>query len=167
LVSPVSAPEQFVLAAGCACAAAGLAWAAVSDISRYEIPHRACALVAGGYLLALPALGLTPWLVGLGLGAAAFGLGVVVFAAGWLGGGDVKLLAAALPWAGLGLLRDFTLATALTGAGLGLAMLTPVRRLMPAGPQGAGEGLKQPMPYGVAIAAGGLVVLALRLAGKG
>jgi prepilin peptidase CpaA len=43
-------------------------------------------------------------------------------------------------------------------------MLSPLRRLMPQAP-GAGvcEGLRQPMPFGVPLAAGGAWVLALNL----
>jgi prepilin peptidase CpaA len=43
-------------------------------------------------------------------------------------------------------------------------MLSPARRLMPAPPAGeTGEGLRQPMPFGVPIAVAGLCVLALRI----
>ena len=63
--------------------------------------------------------------IGLALACAAvvFGAGTAAFAAGALGGGDVKLLAAASLFAGPGLISDFLLVTALAGGVLGLAVL--------------------------------------------
>ena len=59
--------------------------------------------------------------IGLALACAAvvFGAGTAAFAAGALGGGDVKLLAAASLFAGPGLISDFLLVTALAGGVLG------------------------------------------------
>ena len=61
-----------LLVAGVVAALLGLAWAAASDIVRYEIPHRACALVGAGYLLAGLGAPLGPWLGGLAVGATVF-----------------------------------------------------------------------------------------------
>src|SRR5215813_2133775 len=82
-----------------------------------------------------------------------FAAGAGAFAAGALGGGDVKLLAAAGLFAGPGLMPDFLLVTAIVaGAPLG-----------PPGPasQAAATTLKRGLPYGPAIAAGGLWVATL------
>ncbi|HMK68325.1 MAG TPA: hypothetical protein VK433_07240, partial [Stellaceae bacterium] len=86
---------------------------------------------------------------------------------------DTKLLAAVGLWAGPDLAATFLIATAFAGAVIGVAWLTPVRRLMPAAPledeagsvepgTGFRARLKQPVPYGVAIALGGLHLAALR-----
>jgi hypothetical protein len=60
--------------------------------------------------------------------------------------------------------------TSLAGAALALVLMTPARRLFPAPPQallataGPLQTLRQPMPFCVAIAAGGIFVLAHRVA---
>ena len=100
--------------------------------------------------------------VGLALACAAvvFGAGAAAFAAGALGGGDVKLLTAASLFAGLGLISDFLLVTALVGGALGVAVLAgaPVGPLAPAADATLRTRLRGGLPYGPAIAAGGLWV---------
>lgn len=96
--------------------------------------------------------------------ALVFAAGTVLFAKGWLGGGDVKLLAAASAWfdlaGGAALLAYVAIGGGLVG--LGFIML---RRLTPAAIRdGAGwVGLKTrgPIPYGLAIAAGAILCLHL------
>lgn len=118
-----------------------------------------CRLVTGEATLL--SLGLA-----VGCAAAVFAAGAVGFALGALGGGDVKLLAASSLFAGPALLPEFLLVTALTGGLLGLAMLAGARigSIAPAG-DAAGEApvssrLGRGLPYGPAIAAGGLWVAA-------
>jgi prepilin peptidase CpaA len=100
--------------------------------------------------------------IGLALACAAvvFGAGAAAFAAGALGGGDVKLLTAASLFAGLGLISDFLLVTALVGGALGVAVLAgaPVGPLAPAADATLRTRLRGGLPYGPAIAAGGLWV---------
>jgi prepilin peptidase CpaA len=102
--------------------------------------------------------------IGLALACAAvvFGAGAAAFAAGALGGGDVKLLTAASLFAGLGLISDFLLVTALVGGALGVAVLAgaPVGPLAPAADATLRTRLRGGLPYGPAIAAGGLWVVA-------
>jgi prepilin peptidase CpaA len=141
-----------------------LVWAAVSDFRRFLIPNRVCALAAGGYLVALAGMPLHAWLAGLAAGAAVLAVGTLLFARGLVGGGDVKLAAVAALWAGPTLFSDFALVTGLAGIVLALVMLTPLRKHMPAAPDGdPTQGLRQPMPFGVALAAGGLWVALLHL----
>lgn len=95
--------------------------------------------------------------------AAVFVAGVAMFAAGAVGGGDVKLLGAASLFAGPGLQLDFLMVTALVGGVLGLAVLAgaPIR---PAAVTAEGDVVRSrfggSLPYGPAIAAGGLWVAA-------
>lgn len=151
------------LLTGVAVTLLGLGWAAVSDVARYEIPHRACALVGAGYLLAAFGAPLGPWLYGLAIGAAVFAVGLALFAKGWLGGGDVKLLAVVVPWAGLTHLSDFTLVTALASLIVVAVLASPLRRLMPAPPEGVAHDFRRPMPFGAPLAAGGAWVALLHL----
>jgi prepilin peptidase CpaA len=103
-------------------------------------------------------------LFGLGLAVlcatAVFGAGALAFAAGALGGGDVKLAAAASLFAGPALLIDFVMVTTVAGGVLGVAILAGA----PLGPVASAAGttirarLRRNLPYGPAIAAGGLWV---------
>jgi prepilin peptidase CpaA len=95
-----------------------------------------------------------------------FGLGTLAFAAGAMGGGDVKLAAAASLFAGPGLMLDFVTVTALVGGGLGVAILAgaPIGPVAPTSDGTMRARLRGNLPYGPAIAAGGLwVALALAL----
>ncbi len=95
-----------------------------------------------------------------------FGLGTLAFAAGAMGGGDVKLAAAASLFAGPGLMLDFVTVTALVGGLLGVAILAgaPIGPVASAGDGTVRARLRGNLPYGPAIAAGGLwVALALAL----
>jgi len=98
--------------------------------------------------------------------ACAIGLflaGAVVFAVGAMGGGDVKLAAAAGLFAGPSLLPDFLTITALVGGLLGLAIVAgaPVSPAISASAGGTVRArLRGGLPYGPAIAAGGLWVAA-------
>lgn len=113
---------------------------------------------AGG---ALAAGRLSPSDLAMAVGCAAvvFALGVAAFAAGGLGGGDVKLLAAVSLFAGPGRIVDFLAVTAIAGGVMGLAILAGAPIGQPAaGPLRAR--LRRDLPYGPAIAAGGLWVAA-------
>jgi prepilin peptidase CpaA len=102
--------------------------------------------------------------IGLALVCAAivFGAGIAAFAAGALGGGDVKLLTAASLFAGPGMISDFLLVTALAGGALGLAVLAGalIGPAAPAADAAIRTRLRRGLPYGPAIAAGGLWVAA-------
>ena len=99
-------------------------------------------------------------------GLGVFAMAVFFFARGWMGGGDVKLLGAMALWVGPSFLSPFAVGTCMRGAALGILMLSPLKRLMPLPSADAlslagGEtAARQPMPFGVAIAIGGISVLA-------
>jgi prepilin peptidase CpaA len=98
----------------------------------------------------------------IGCAVAVFGAGAAAFAVGAFGGGDVKLLAAVSLFAGPQHVLNFLFVTAIAGGVLGLAILAgaPIGRpaLAVAGPLRAR--LRSGLPYGPAIAAGGLWVAA-------
>jgi prepilin peptidase CpaA len=108
---------------------------------------------------------LSLWSVALALACAIgiFLLGAVAFATGMLGGGDVKLLAAASLFAGPALMLDFITAVALAGGLLGIAILAgaPIGSAAPTGDGTLRTRLRGYLPYGPAIAAGGLWLAAL------
>jgi prepilin peptidase CpaA len=141
-----------------------LAWSAVSDIRTYQIPNTASALIVLSYLVFAACVPAAPRLGALAVGLAVLALGLFLFVRGSMGGGDVKLLAAVSVWSGPHLLAAFAIVTGLVGALLAGLLLSPLRRIMPRAPENvtASAGiaaLRQPMPYGFAIAAGGLFVL--------
>jgi len=140
-------------------AATALVWAAVSDIRHYIIPNRTVAIVGAAFTVFACSM---PWSFAIGgvlAGLIVFSIAVTFFARGWMGGGDAKLMTAVALWAGSSYLSTFALVTSLAGAALGIVMLTPAWRIMPA-PSAEALGLaRQPMPFGLPIAAGGLAVL--------
>lgn len=85
----------------------------------------------------------------LGLAATVFGLFAAAFAAGLMGGGDVKLIGALALWFPPSVLFQFLLMMSLIGGGVAAAML--VQRKLKSG--------EVEVPYGVAIAAAGLLAL--------
>ncbi|NIR45889.1 MAG: hypothetical protein GWM93_17080 [Gemmatimonadetes bacterium] len=145
---------------------AGLVFsAALSDILRYRIPNRICL----GLVLLYPAYALAAdqpvaWLPGLAVALASLLAGFVLFLVNACGAGDAKLFAAVALWAGPTLILPFGLYTSLAGGVMVLFLW--VRHRLSQAPsmelalQAAAEPgfSKQPMPYGAAIAVGGLYV---------
>src|SRR3954449_101256 len=89
-----------------------MAVAAFEDFRRLTIPNLLpLALCAGWpfYVAAVPVPG-----------------GAVLFARGWLGGGDVKLLSAATLWAGAPQALGLLVVTGLLGGALALILLSPL-----------------------------------------
>ena len=140
-----------------------MATAAFEDFRRLVIPN---GLVLGLCLLwpfhvataAMPSLASAG---GAALCAATvFVAGAVLFARGLIGGGDVKLLAAAALWAGPAGTPSLLVLTGLFGGLLSLLLLTPAGALVGATRQVAGGHRADPIlvPYGVAIAAAALAV---------
>lgn len=141
---------------------AGLLDAAVSDLRAFRIANRSPLLLLAAFVPAAVAAGFgwQDWLNHLGAGLALLVIGVVLFARGVWGGGDAKLLPAVAVWTGLAGLPRFLIVMALVGGVL--AVLALLARRLPLGPSGAvrawGERLAASghVPYGVAIAAGGI-----------
>lgn len=152
-----------------------LAAAAIEDMRRLTISNRvsaAIALIFPAYALSAPAP--VDWLTSLLIAAVSFAVGFGLFLLRVAGGGDVKLFAAASLWAGPELFPTFLLVTAMTGAVMAVAVLA-ARRLRPhvaAPADAAGAPAQSPaappraeLPYGVAIATGGLAVVVMHLMG--
>ncbi len=151
-------------------AAGALIWAAINDIRHYFIPNSIPIIITLSYAVSAFFMPFPHLIGGVLTAALVFTVGALLFARGLMGGGDVKLMAAAALWAGPSLISTFAIAVSLSGALLAALMLSPLRGLMPApSPEavaltgGSDTGLRQPMPFGVAIAIGGLCVLALSI----
>jgi prepilin peptidase CpaA len=145
-----------------------LVLAAWQDLRTLQIADAVSLAIVGAFAVwalggwVLGTLSFTTVGLALACSAALFAAGAAAFAAGALGGGDVKLLAAASLFAGTGLISDFLLVTALAGGVLGLAVLAgaPISPLAPAADATLRTRLRGGLPYGPAIAAGGLWVAA-------
>ena len=144
---------------------AALVYAALSDLTSYEIPNWLSVVIVADFVAA--ALAGTIALADIGwhlsAGLAVLAVGVVVFARGIMGGGDAKLLASCAVWSGWSGLPRLFLAVAIAG-GLFALLILGLRRLkLPAAwtERAWIRRLHSPergIPYGVAIAIGGVLV---------
>ena len=137
------------------------------DLITMKIPNWvSLALIAAFFPVAL-LIGVAPMdvavHVGVGVGALLVGMGM--FAAGWIGGGDAKLLAASCLWMGVSGILPFLIWTGLAGGAFCLLLMTARQyfpMVAPTASQGWVVNLMQPkgdIPYGVAIAVGALLAL--------
>jgi prepilin peptidase CpaA len=148
---------------------AALIAAALSDAATYLIPNRYAAIIVLAFVPYAIGKPIEFSLHGLAVGGLMLVGGAILFARGMFGGGDVKLLAATGLWAGSDQIILLLFASAIAGGVLALAQLSPLRHLLPARPGGGPIGsdlrsqLRQPMPFGVAVAFGGVCVALARL----
>lgn len=138
--------------------------AALHDLTTMKIPNWISAVLIVAFFPAAFALGLPLGVVGasVGLAIAMLVVGMGMFAANWIGGGDAKLLAASMLWMGVSGSVPFVLYTALVGGGFCLLLMTARSHLPFFAQTGPGwvMRLMQPkgdIPYGVAIAIGALL----------
>jgi prepilin peptidase CpaA len=143
-----------------------LALAAGWDLASYTIPNALSVALAAAFVLFALFAGLSGAAFGVHLAAGLIGLaaGFAMFAAGWIGGGDAKLLAATSLWFGFADLLPYTLVAAVLGGGLTLAILVARRVPLPAGLIAQTwiarlHDARSGIPYGVALAAGALIQL--------
>ena len=134
--------------------------AAVSDIQKRRIPNwTVVALV--GLFAGLAALDRGAHLVSaLEAAGIAFVVSVGLYAIKVVGAGDSKLFTAVALFAGLGYLPLLVVATTLTGGAIALVSLAtrPTRALVLFNLRGQGD-WGRGIPYGLAIAVGGAVVM--------
>jgi prepilin peptidase CpaA len=138
--------------------------AALTDATTFLIPNRLSAALAVAFIPAAFLMGLPLPVIGVCLivGVVALLFGIAMFAAGWIGGGDAKLFAAAALWLGWPAMGSLLAWTALAGGALAVALLAARKATSPVlaarGPAWVGRLLapKGDVPYGVAIAFGAL-----------
>jgi prepilin peptidase CpaA len=156
---------QFAAALGFA---ALMVLAALEDLRRLVIPNAltlSLCVLWPLYVLATPTLIAT--LGSLACAAAVFLVGALFFSRGYMGGGDVKLLAVAVLWAGPGRVVPLLLLTGVLGGMLALFLLIPpgahlaslTRAKLGPGDMSLKSGLTTPVPYGIAIAAAAMIVI--------
>jgi prepilin peptidase CpaA len=143
---------------------AGVIVAALKDAVSFTIPNWVSGLLALAFLPAALVAHLPPAAIGLSvlIGAGALMAGMAMFALGWCGGGDAKLMAAVVVWLGWRGLAPFVLVTGLAGGALALGLILARRNILAgfaaSGPAWLGRLLAEDgdLPYGLAIAVGAL-----------
>ena len=148
--------------------AAVMAIAAYEDFRRLVIPNLLPAILCVAWPVHFAAgPSLFAALTAIGCALAVFIVGAALFARGFLGGGDVKLLTAATLWCGAAGTPSLLVLTGVLGGVLTLFLLLPFGAQLAA----AGRALLGPaamagehhtaksVPYGVAIAGAALIVV--------
>jgi prepilin peptidase CpaA len=144
-----------------------MAAAAFEDFRRLVIPNLLPILLCllwPIYFAAAPSV--MGALSAIGCALAVFLVGAVLFARGYLGGGDVKLLSAATLWAGPAGTPELLMLTGVLGGALALFLLMPFGGHLVMAARGmlghpmpdAPTGRASAVPYGVAIAGAALIV---------
>ncbi len=142
-----------------------LAAAGMSDLARYEIPNGLSVALVAAFALLASTLPMPVTINHVLAGTAVFGLTSLLFAAGICGGGDVKLIGATALWMGWSNLPGFLLSMTLIGAVLALCLM--VARRLASSDVVVVTGVRprrlfmkdNRVPYGVAIAIAGLLML--------
>ena len=144
---------------------AAMALAAAMDLLTMTIPNRVSLALLAAFVAAAPLTGM-PWpqffshlLAGFGMLA----LGILMFARGWIGGGDAKLLAAAMLWLGFDNGIQYAFLVAQMGGVLAAAILAYRSLVPPLWLAGQPWALRlhdrrTGIPYGVALGAAALWV---------
>jgi prepilin peptidase CpaA len=143
-----------------------MVFAASYDLLTMTIPNRLSLLMLAMFVLCalLASFGWMETGLHLSAGALVLAVGIGMFAAGWVGGGDVKFAAATAVWLGYAQLVEYLFVSALAGGVLTLAILALRRLPLPATMQSWTwlDRLHNPtngVPYGIALAFGGLMVI--------
>jgi prepilin peptidase CpaA len=139
--------------------------AAASDIAMYRIPNIVVLMIIALYpIYVIVAPGEQEWLWSLGIFALTIAVGIPLAHFRIFGGGDMKLLAVILLWAGPALAPPALVLSMVAGGLIAILMLTKVRfviagALASIGRESLGKMfLAKNMPYGVGLAFGGVFV---------
>ena len=150
-----------------ALACALLATLAVFDLRQRRLPNAIVAAFAVLYFA-------QAWIAGVdrtglethvAMGLATLVLAAALFRFGWLGGGDAKLFGAVFLWSGPAFATTVFFIVSLIGLMLGLAQMTigRMQRDRAAAPTHGWLAPMRGVPYGVALAAGGVAAVWLPL----
>jgi prepilin peptidase CpaA len=142
-----------------------MAYAAFSDIFTMTIPNKLTLALGASYFIMAFATGqpLDVVLVHVACGLGVLTIAFIAFCFGWIGGGDAKLAAAVALWMGFPLSGEYLLLSSFLGGLLTLLILVARRTPLPARLSGYGwlvrlHDARTGIPYGVALAAGGLLL---------
>jgi prepilin peptidase CpaA len=144
---------------------AALVLAAGYDVATYTIPNWLSLAIAAVFpaMALIAGMPLTSFALHIAIGVATLTFGIVLFAMRLFGGGDAKLLAATALWMGPQTILSFLIGTAMVGGALATAVLLFRRMPLPAELAARRWAMRihskeKGVPYGVAIAGGGLAI---------
>jgi len=139
--------------------------AAAKDATSMTIPNWISLAVIAGFFIVTPFVwqGLDTFITHLLVGLSFFSVGFVMFALGWLGGGDAKLMAATALWWQWDEAVIYIFYTTMLGGALAI-LLVFGRRYIPSSVLTADWAHhlfkdEKKMPYGLALAGGALLTL--------
>ncbi len=142
-----------------------MAFAASSDLLTMRISNRVVLLTTFGFFALALIVGLSWQEIGIHVACAAVVLLVAFafFAFGWIGGGDAKLAAATTLWLGFSSMLPYIVYASLLGGALTLMILAARRWPLPEWLRAITwvdrlHNSKSGVPYGIALAAAGLLV---------
>lgn len=143
------------------------ALAAFKDLQAYRIPNSLMIALAAFYPFFALSHPHDPYIwISLGLAGLFFLIGLGLFSLNIMGGGDVKMICLVALWVGPTGIVPFVYGMAIVGAGMSLFMLlAPLRRTSArlcaqlGWHQASDKIMTDKLPYGVAIAAGGLTAM--------
>ena len=140
-------------------------FAAMTDTFSMRISNRNTLLLVAFFFPMAFMIGLPVETIGMHIvaGALVLFVGLVLFSFGWVGGGDVKLIAAISLWLGWDLVLEYTLLAALLG-GLVTFGIIILRKSFSDVPQLITSPIAKILdenngvPYGIALSAAGLII---------
>jgi prepilin peptidase CpaA len=139
-----------------------LVWASIGDVRVYRIPNWISLAIAALYIPFVLSSGdkVGPMLLqGYTVGLLALAIGFLLFMTKIMGGGDAKLLSAIGIWAGTAHAWDALVLTAVAGGILAVIVAATIpMRIKLRGKAMVDKVRATKLPYGVAIAVGGLYV---------
>ncbi|MBX9991263.1 A24 family peptidase [Phreatobacter oligotrophus] len=143
-----------------------MAFAAASDLFTMTISNRVSLVLVAGFMVLAIVTGMSWPTIGMHVAAGflVLSIGFVCFAFGWMGGGDAKLAASTALWLGWSQLLDYAIWASLFGGVLTLGLLAlrgaPLHPpfLMREGWYARITDEKTGIPYGIALAAAGLIL---------
>lgn len=142
-----------------------VAFAAAMDLLTMRIPNRISGLMVLAFfpLAALAGLGISEIVDHLAAGMLMLLLGLLLFIPGWFGGGDAKLMAASALWIGPENMMLYVLYVATAGGFIAMAFSSARAVPLPRALLGEAWALRlhrhdTGIPYGLALAAGALLV---------
>jgi prepilin peptidase CpaA len=143
-----------------------LIWASVSDIKDRRIPNTCVLAVLALFVVAAAIERGSTLVSALEAGGIGFVVTFALYYFNIIGAGDCKLFAATALFVGMSGLLLFTLATVFAGGGIAIVSLAsrPRRALVMWTLKGKGD-FGRGIPYGVAIAIGGIVTVWAKLQG--
>jgi prepilin peptidase CpaA len=112
-----------------------MAYACFSDLFTMRISNRVCLFVLALFPVTALAVGMAPYVIGWHLltGLAVLAVSFTLFAFGWVGGGDAKLVAASAVWFGAEQTLEYVALSCLLGGALTMAILYARSYPLPAG----------------------------------